>query len=54
MYTEWYWTGSLAAYARVAKLRLDPHAQGETRDVAKKISDIIKPLFPVSWSALVD
>lgn len=53
MYTEWYWTGSLAAYARVAKLRLDPHAQGETRDVAKKISEIIEPLFPVCWKELV-
>jgi thymidylate synthase (FAD) len=53
MYTEFYWTGSLAAYARVAKLRLDPHAQGETRDVAKMISEIIEPLFPVCWRALV-
>ena len=53
MYTEWYWTGSLAAYARMCKQRLDPHAQGETREVALKISDIIKNIFPVSWSVLV-
>ena len=26
-YTEWWWTGSLAAYARVCKLRSDSHAQ---------------------------
>lgn len=54
MYTEWYWTGSLASYARICKLRLDPHAQSETREVAQMISDIIQPLFPVSWKALCD
>lgn len=51
MFTEWYWTGSLAAYARMAKLRLDPHAQAETREIAQMISDIIQPLFPISWEA---
>ena len=54
MYTEFYMTGSLAAFARVCKLRLDPHAQKEIRDVAKQISDIIEPLFPVSWKALME
>jgi len=53
MYTEFYMTGSLAAFARVCKLRLDPHAQKEIRDVAKQISAIIEPLFPVSWKALL-
>lgn len=54
MNTEWIWTGSLYAFARVCNLRLDPHAQVECREVAKKISDIIKPIFPISWSVLVD
>jgi len=54
MYTEWYWTGSLASYARICLLRLDSHAQSETRDVATMIDDIIKPLFPVSWEALLE
>ena len=54
MYTEFYMTGSLAAFARVCKLRLDPHAQKEIRDVAKQISDIIEPLFPISWKALME
>lgn len=54
MYTEWYWTGSLAAYARFANLRLDSHAQGEVRDLAQMVSDVIAPLFPVSWRALVE
>jgi len=50
--TEWIWTGSLMAFARVCKQRLDPHAQLETQEVAKKINDIVEPLFPVSWKAL--
>ncbi len=54
MYTEWYWTGSLSAFARVCKLRLDTHTQKETRDVAQQIHDIIKPLFPISWKALIE
>ena len=52
MYTSWYWTGSLAAYARFCKQRSDPHAQKEIQDLAKMVSDIIEPLFPVSWTAL--
>ena len=54
MYTEFYMTGSLAAFARVCKLRLDPHAQKEIRDVASQISDTIEPMFPVSWKALME
>jgi thymidylate synthase (FAD) len=53
MYTEWIWTGSVAAFARVCNLRLDSHTQKETRDVAEMISGIIKDLYPVSWEALV-
>lgn len=52
MYTEWYWTGSLSAYARIYKLRIDPHAQRETQEVVKMIGEIIEPLFPVSWKVL--
>ena len=52
-YTEWWWTGSLAAYARVCKLRADSHAQWEVQQYAKAFSNIISPLFPVSWLALV-
>lgn len=51
--TEWYWSGSLAAFARVCKLRLDPHAQEETREVAKLIEVKARNLFPVSWKALM-
>ena len=52
MYTEWYWTGSLAAYARFYKQRIDDHAQWEVREYAKCISDLVSPLFPVSWKEL--
>jgi thymidylate synthase (FAD) len=53
-YTEWYWTGSLAAYARVCKQRLDPHAQWEVQQYAKAMGDIIAPLYPHSWAALFE
>jgi len=52
MYTEWYWTGSLAAYARFYSQRSDDHAQWEIREYARVIGDIIQPLFPFSWKAL--
>ena len=53
VYTEWYWTGSLMAFARVCKQRLDPHAQKETRAIAQMISDICADKFPVSWEVLL-
>ncbi len=52
-YTEWYWTGSLAAYGRFYKQRVDPHAQWEIRQYAEAIGSLIQPLFPESWKALV-
>jgi len=52
MYTEWWWTGSLAGYARVYKQRSDGHAQWEVREFASAIGKIVKPLFPESWKAL--
>lgn len=50
--TEWFWTGSLAGFARVCNQRSDPHAQWEVRMYAEAISAIIEPLFPISWKAL--
>lgn len=52
MYTEFIETGSLAAYARLCKLRLDPHAQKEVRQYAEAVDTILAQLFPVSWTAL--
>jgi len=51
-YTEWYWTGSLAAYARVFKQRIDPHAQWEVREYATAMGSLIQPYFPVCWEEL--
>lgn len=51
-YTEWWWTGSLAAYARVYGLRSDSHAQWEVREYSNAIGVIVRDLFPVSWVAL--
>lgn len=54
MMTSYYVTGSLAAFARAYKQRIDPHAQKEVRDLAVQWDEIIRPLYPASWSALVD
>ena len=52
MMTEWYWTGSLAAWSRVCRLRISDDAQAETERIAKDISREMQQLFPVSWAAL--
>jgi thymidylate synthase (FAD) len=52
MYTEFIETGSLAAYARLYNLRTDPTAQKEIQEYARKLGELIEPLFPVSWKAL--
>lgn len=53
MYTEWYWSGSLYAFARVVKQRTDPHAQKETYSVASAIAVHLEDKFPVSFAALM-
>ena len=51
--TNWVWTGSLYAWARFYNQRTDPHAQKEIQDLAKMVGEIIEPLYPHSWKALV-
>ena len=51
--TEWYWTGSLYAFARVCNLRCAKDTQKETREIANKISYFAEREFPVSWKYLV-
>lgn len=51
--TEWYWSGSLDAFASMCKLRCAEDTQYETRLVANQISDTMSELFPVSWEALM-
>ena len=52
--TNWMWTGSLVAFSRVVKLRVDEHAQQEAQELAKLINDVVAPLYPVSWKALME
>lgn len=54
MYTSYYTTGSLAAWARAYKLRSDDHSQKEIRDLAAQWNDIISniPELKYSWAAL--
>ena len=52
MMTEWYWSGSLDAFADMCNLRCNPDTQAETRVVANQIDCKMLELFPVSWDAL--
>lgn len=52
MYSLVYETGSLAAYARICHLRLDPTAQKEIRNYATAIDQLMMEAFPVAWDAL--
>ena len=52
MMTEWYWSGSLDAFADMCNLRCAGDTQLETRLVANQICDSMKKLFPISWFAL--
>jgi len=54
MLTTYWVTGSLYAWANAYIQRSDAHAQIEIQQLAKQWDEIIRPLFPVSWSALVD
>lgn len=50
--TEWYWSGSLDAFANMANLRCKPDTQEETRLIANQISEQMLEKFPVSWTEL--
>ena len=52
LYTEWYWSGSLMAFARVCNLRCKPDTQLETQQIANLIDIESKQHFPTSWRAL--
>lgn len=54
MHTSWWWTGSVAFFARVCYWRLDSHAQKETHDLCMEFDSILRPRFPHAWPALVE
>jgi len=48
---NWYWTGSLAAFARYYGLRSASDSQQESADLANEVGSLIRELYPVSWEA---
>ncbi len=54
MMTEWYWSGTLMAFARVCNLRCKPDVQLETQMITNQIDKLTKEIFPTSWEALRD
>jgi thymidylate synthase (FAD) len=52
--TEWWWSGSLDAFAAMCVLRCASDTQYETRIVADQISKVMGDIFPVSWEALMN
>ena len=51
--TEWYWSGSIDAFADMCRLRVAPDTQEETRQVAEQIDTVMYELFPTSWYELM-
>lgn len=49
--THWVWSGSLMAFMRVAKQRVDGHAQGAAQEFAKKLLMVLVDKFPESVKA---
>ena len=54
MMTEWYWSGTLYAFARVCNLRCAKDTQEETRHIANQIHNICNKEFPNSWKYLTN
>ena len=54
MMTEWYWSGTLYAFARVCNLRCQPDAQQETKIIADRISELSQKHYPLSWKYLTE
>lgn len=52
--TEWTWSGTLGAFAKMCQLRLHPEAQYEARIVAQEVYKYLKESYPVSAPALVE
>ena len=52
MMTEWYWSGTLYAFASICNLRCKPEVQRETQMIANQIDEQARKMFPVSWEAL--
>jgi thymidylate synthase (FAD) len=54
MMTEWYWTGSLMAFARICNLRNKEDSQEETRMITQQMTRHLLDHFPISARELLD
>ena len=54
MMTEWIWSGTLGAFGDMLKLRLDPHTQHESREIANMVYERVNKHFPISINALIE
>ena len=52
--TEWTWSGTLGAFAKMCTLRLHPEAQYESRIIAQQVYEYLKQYYPVAAPALVE
>ena len=52
--TEWYWSGTLFAFAKMCSLRMKSDTQEETQYVAQKVALTMSKIYPVSWDALME
>jgi thymidylate synthase (FAD) len=53
MDVSWTWTGSLLAWAHLVRMRSSAGTQAETRDFARQVAEILYPLYPCAWAALL-
>lgn len=53
MMVDWVWTGSLEAFYHIYQLRSGEGAQEEAKEFAEKLKEVVEPLFPNAWKALV-
>jgi len=53
MMTEWYWSGTVFAFAKMCQLRMQQDTQQETREVAMQVDEYMEKLYPESWKALM-
>jgi thymidylate synthase (FAD) len=52
MYTEWLWTGSVAAWSRVCNLRRHQSTQEQTRFYGEAFYEVVSEYFPESMQAM--
>lgn len=51
--TQWIWTGSAMAFARVIKQRKESNAQKAANQLACMIEDVVRPCYPATFNALL-